>query len=148
MTEHPNLTKVRRELAMYKQRTRILTDICDRFQTEISDLEQRMENLELSGCKRMVIITGLALAATKKSDMIDEITDFIDQALNLQCNVEDVFTLGGNNPKPVIVSFQTYKEKSLVLKHKARLSRLSVSVYINDYVPAATTGEKEKEKTK
>ena len=139
------MKKVKRELSMYKQRTKVLTDVCDRFQTQITDLEHRLDNMEMNSCKKMIIITGLTLESTKKSEMALEVQDFLEKNLLTDVCVDDIFTLGHSNPKPLVVSFPTFQEKSQVLKNKSLLKSLRVRIYINDYVPAATQEKRRRE---
>ena len=141
------IDKLKCEVAMYKHRTTILTDVCERFQTEMQDMQTRLDNIELNNCKKMLIITGLYTLSQKKNEIINEVTNFIDVNLGMQINIEDMFTLGYNEPRPIVISLQSVYEKKLILQNKAALKdQGQTRVFINEYVPSNTQERRRKEK--
>ena len=144
--ETQDIKKIRNELAVYKYRTKILADVCERFHTEISDLNQRMDNVELANYKKSVIITGHTFQG-KKIDMLSQIERFFDEVIGVQVIVEDAFTLGNNDPKPTVVTFQFLQEKHLVMRCKNILKNYQAGkIFISDYIPANTQEKRRREK--
>ena len=138
---------VQEELEMYKNRTKVLSEVCERFYTEMKDLEKRVENLELSNSRRMLVITGLPIYSYKKADLILEVQQFIQQALGITAVIEDSFTLGYNTPRPIVITLQSVEEKREILKNKNFLRHIkSAAIFINDYIPTTIQERRKKEK--
>ena len=131
---------------MYKHRTNVLTEVCDRFHTALSDIEGRMENLELNACKRMVIVTGLFVLSDKRDKIIEELHSFIEDNMGINTQIDDVFRLGKSEPKPIVITFQSIAEKKQVMKNKSALKDSGQTrVYINDYIPVMTQEKRRQE---
>ena len=146
-----DLLKVRKELVHYKHRTEVLTEVCDRFQTQITDLEHRMENMEINSAKKMIIMTGFrANNLENKKDLSEELTDFFKVVLRVRVDIEEIFTLGSNYPRPIVMSFQNMQQKRAVMKNKTSLKNINKdtygNVFINEYLPAASQEKKRREK--
>ena len=141
------ITALKKEVEFHKHCTVILTEVCDRFSTEIAEIQTRLDNVELNSSKKMVIITGLFVISEKKVDLIDEVSEFINDNMGLEITIDDLFTLGRNEPKPIVISLQFLQEKRLLLQNKAILKEAGQSrVFINDYVPAMTQEKRKREK--
>ena len=135
------------DLQFYKIRAETLSEVCERMHTEISDLTTRVENLEISSSKKMVIMTGLSLVyENKKKETLQFLNDFINTNLGLNINIDDYFTLGAANPRPIILILQTIDDKKKILSTKSYLKDIRDGerrIYINEYYPP-TTHEKKK----
>ena len=146
-----SIEKLKKELKHYKHKSQVLTDICNRMYTEVGDLTQRLENLELNNSKRMVMVTGLSLPNTemKKGDIIDFLTEFFLTNLGLQVRIEDTFFLGLLVPKPIVIEFQSAHDKRAALKYKNLLKNYRSAtgkVYVNDYTPLATQEKRKRDR--
>ena len=95
----------------------------------------------------MTIITGLS-ARNKKQDLIYDVTDFIGQKLGVYVSIDDCYKLGAVEPRPIVVSFQTFDEKRDVLHFKSHLKGdpATSKVFINDYVPTVVMERRKREK--
>ena len=133
---------MKEEVAYWKRKSQVLTDICDRMNVEIADLTSRVENLELNNSKAMCIITGLRLQSNikYKQDCAYELEDFFEQTLNLKVGVNDCFMINtASTPPPLVVTFQTNEDKRLVMQAKKRFKDLQETlggkIFINEYLP-------------
>ena len=63
----------------------VLTEVCNSLATEITDLTQKIENLELGASKKMVTVSGLTLNSNNKEDKIHEMEVFFRQILENTC---------------------------------------------------------------
>ena len=140
--------KITKELLHYRHKTDVLTDICNSMATEIEDLSQRLENVELNNAKRSIIITGLRMQNVKKEDLADEVGAFIEEALGIQAIVESAYTMGENQPKPIVAELQTCAEKREILQAKGLLKGYKGrdKVYINEFLPIATQEKRKRER--
>ena len=131
--------KMEAELAFYKIKAETLSEVCDRMYTEISDLTTRVENLEVSSSKKMVIMTGLRLVyEKKKKESLAFLNDFINVNLGLNVTIDDFFTLGTDNPRPIILILQSMDDKRKILSTKKYLKDIRDGerrIYINEYYP-------------
>ena len=124
-----------------------MTDICERMASKIDDLETRMDNIELSTSKKMILNTGLKGAAKKELNYY--IMDFLKKVLGLKMLVDECFTLGQQNPKPIVVVFQTIQDKQMVMqaKHllKGETSDADRKIYISDYTPQVVQDKRKRD---
>ena len=120
-----------------KKKTKILTDVCDRMDTQIKDIDQRIENLELNNNKKMLVVSGLR--AVEKKNMIEYMNGFFDLTLGVKVEVDDCFLVGMQVPKQIVVTCKTIQDKKLILSNKSSLKGVKDegnNIYINDYIPA------------
>ena len=131
------------ELYHWKHKSEVLTDTVERLNTDISELVQRMDNVELNNVKKSVIISGLPVAEKKGQNwlMLDQL---FSEGLNLEIEIEDFYTLGPN----FVVSFNTMETKRQVMKNKYMLKDMQgpYNIFINDYLPPAVQEKRRREK--
>ena len=129
----------------WKHKSEVLTDVVDRLNTEVRDLTQRIENVELSNNKKSVIISGLTVLK-EKSENWELLNYFFKEILPLPVVIEDYFTLGSN----FVVSFRTMEEKRMVMKNKNLLRHIrglnNTKIFINEYLPPAIQEKRRREK--
>ena len=146
--EIQHLTNARSDIAHQKYKSQVLMDVCESLNTEVNDLTQRLENMELNNAKRMVIFSGLQPPSTKKDDLVLFVEQFIHDYLQEQIQVEDAYCVGLNNS--VVVEFQSARDRRLILQIKARLKEYrnndGSKVYINEFTPLATQERKRRER--
>ena len=129
------MDKLKADLTYYKHKTTVLTEVCDRLTVEIGDLNQRLENVELSSNKRMVIISGFTSEdKLKKDQQIERIEKLILDELALEVSIDDLYYIGDK----MVAEFCTLQDKKLVMKYKKFLKNVrhqGQKVYINDFIP-------------
>ena len=146
-SESEEIKKMKEELTLYKQKTEILTQVCERFHVQVNDLTQKIENIELNNARKALIITGLSIASTKKNDMIQEVADFLEQTIDVQVQIDDIYTIGLHPPKPIVLSLPTFQQKQVILNNKSKLQSYEpAKVFINEYVPTITQEKRRREK--
>ena len=89
-----NIKELKAELAHYKHKTSVLTEVCDQFVVEVNDLSQKIENLELSNARKMAVLTGYFLQQQEKLDICMEISEMLSSALGVDAAVDDYYTIG------------------------------------------------------
>ena len=86
---------------------------------------------------------------TKKQETLAFLNDFLNSSLGLQIKVDDFFTIGIVNPKPVILMLQTVDDKRAVMERKSMLKGFKTlegqAVYLNDYFPPAANEKRKRE---
>ena len=150
IAEDEKVRDMEADLAFYKMKSESLMEVCNRMSMEINDLATRMDNLEVSASKKMLLVTGLRLfQSAKKRDTLSFLNDFICANLGLQVTVDDFFTLGTWEPKPVVLIMQTIEDKRQILYNKKLLKGYQTmegkSVYINDYFPPIQNEKRRRE---
>ena len=130
--------KMKMDIAHYKHKTTVLTEVCDRLHTEISDLTQRIENLEIGATKKMAIMTGYMTIIGKKYEVIQELENFFERHLKVEIVIDDYFMLNSEDVKPIVIDFQTIQDKKQVMRFKNMLKDIRSGgrkIFINDYTP-------------
>ena len=136
--EMNDVKALKEELKHFKYRNRALTDTVERLHVEMEDLKLRLENVEASGQKTAISISGLNMSGTK-AERAQHIEAFVYDYLGITVNVQDHFLMGASDPKLTIVYLQNMKEKREVMRYKYCLKNVKnqqgKSIYINDYTP-------------
>ena len=141
--EHKKQIKsVKDELKFCQLKNEILSDICTGMSTEIADLNQKVEHLELNAAKKSIIITGLTLRHNRKDDAIQEIEEFMDTNLHTPVVVDDYFYLG----QAIVIEFQCAADRRSVLKNKSMLKDIPGNIFINEYTPLFTNEKRRRER--
>ena len=140
--------KLKLELSHYKNKTEILAGICNSLHTEVTDLTQRLDNVELSCSKKMVIITGYDLPEQSKDNNIEVLQALFASKIGVHAKVEDFYLLGTKFPKQIVCEFQSLRDKRLVLKNKYLLKNFRKDgrkVFINEYTPISIQEKRRRE---
>ena len=145
-----DVVKLKADLKHFKFRNRALTNVVQNMATEITDLKARLENLELSGSRNAVTITGLYLEDKKKTEVIYDIENWIQDKIGVSVCVEDYYRVGADEPKLTVVFFQNAQQKRDTLHFKKYLkdykNRDGKKYYINDYIPAGIQERRKRDK--
>ena len=146
--QQKQLIKTKADLNHYKLRNRALTNTVDRMSIELTDLKARMDNLELNNSKRLITISGLQVAG-RKANVVETIEGFLAYYLNVVTNVEDWYQIGQMEPRLLVVTLQSVKEKNKVLKAKSALkniqNKFGKPYFINDYTPLVAIEKRKRE---
>ena len=146
--ETMEVKQLKYELASYKHKTEILTDIVHRMHIEQEDLIARVENLEMSGSKKSIAISGMTIEG-KKDQMMEAVYNFIEDTFGIQVEIEDVYKIGQYEPKLIVVALQNMKDKMYIMKNKGVLKDQKIAgraVFINDFMPLSVQEKKRREK--
>ena len=145
--ESSNIKSVSDELNFWKMKSETLMEVCDRMNTEIADLTTRIDNLELNHSKKMVIITGLRMDhSLKKREGIHFLASFLQDNIRVCAAIDDYYTLGVLEPRPIVLILQSIEDKRNILQAKNNLKDLQHRIYINEFLPP-TAQEKKKRET-
>ena len=151
--ESEEVKNLKAEVAHLKHKSQVLTEVVNRMHTDMTDITQKIENLELNNARRMLIFSGFSPSTNKKEEAIQEITDFINECIGVQVVVESYFVIGPNNVKdlnPTVVNFQYMEDKNAVLNNKQVLNGIlnahGKQIYVNEYTPASTQERRGRER--
>ena len=147
--ENTTVMNIDADLQFWKLKTDTLIDVCSRMHTEICDLTTRLENVEISNSKRMLLITGLKLVQdSKKKETLLFLNDFLNTYMGLRIVIDDFFTLGIIEPRPIVIVLQTIENKRQILQAKQMLnsSPETKGIYINEYLPLGPNEKRKKDK--
>ena len=139
--------KMRQDLKHFKFRNRVLMNTVDSMSTKISDLKARIDNLELSGSKNAITISGFSVSE-KKYEAAAQIEDMIETQIGVQISIDDLYINGQDTSKLIIVYLQNAQQKRDVMRFKSYLKGFTSNgrnVYINDYLPATTVERRKRE---
>ena len=143
------IKELKQDVAHYKSKTSILTDVVNNMSLQMDELKSKMEGLELSNAKKSVSISGLYIYGTKY-EQIQQVEKFLDEMLGVYVNIDDMYTLGSTQPRLIVVSFQSIQQKKDVLRFKSFLkgktNKDNRPYFINEYIPTATQEKRNREK--
>ena len=138
----------KKEIAIWREKSKILTDVCDRMAVQIGDIEQRLDNFDLNNSKKMVMISGLA-GVSEKKELPAYLMDFFKKTLGMKLQIEDAFAIGQINPRPLVAVFQSTADKKRVLDNKQLLkgevSDANKPIFINEYLPQIVQDRRKRE---
>ena len=141
--------KLQKDLKAAEMKNRILTEVVQQYDVRMSEIENRLNNLEINNTKKMVILTGL-YASEDKKELIQQVKDFLGDNLGLSVPVEDAFQIGSYDPKPIVIVLQSMEDKRMIMEYKSLLNRVTnqdnQKFYINDYYPAPTQEKRKRER--
>ena len=148
--QNVKIKSVHDEVSFWRLKSETLTDVCNKMATEIGDLTARIENLEVNNSKKMVIVTGLQLPKVEyKSEGIEYLISFLHTELEIDVEVDDYYTLGAIDPKPIVIIFQNIQQKRLCMRNKNKLQGVKTDkgrkVFINDYLPPSNLEKRKRE---
>ena len=144
------MRQIEGELNHYKHKSEVLTNVCQSLHVEVTDLTQRIENLEMSASKKMLMLAGLDFdSELKKYEVLEQLEKFIKDNLKIDTNVDDYFYLGNNSPRTMVLEMQSIFEKKMVMRYKNMLKDYRTNdgkkVFINDYVPLSIQEKRKRE---
>ena len=142
------IQSLQREVGHFKYKSKVLTEVVQRMHIDSEDVMQKIENLEVSGTKRYAVISGLECDLNNKESAIENIEEFFTTNIGVNPEIEDVFSLGGNDS--IVIVFQSVTAKKLLFKYKNLLKGVQNSkgkqIYVNEYYPVVTSERKRREK--
>ena len=145
-----NFQKIRDQVSQVIHKNKVLTDTVDRMATEINDLKARIENIEVSGSKRAITLSGFTTKTTKKYELMAELEEFFAQFLGLSVKIDDVYPMGTSDPKLIVIYFQNMQDKRDTMRFKYLLKGVKNEknrpLFINEYLPAATQEKRKRER--
>ena len=113
---------------------------------EMEELKNRLENLEISGSKKAITLSGFEPLSSRKQDITRELENFFEDKLGLFLTIEDHFKMG----TIFVIYFQLIYDKRDAMRFKYSLKGIqnskNKSLFINDYVPAVTQEKRRLEK--
>ena len=149
INENPTIKKISSEAAFWRFKSEALAEICDRLYTEVNDLTTRIENLELNNSKKMVMITGLHMDNdSNRKQGLAFLNLFINEMMEIRVNVDDYYTLGTGDPKPIILILQSMEDKRKIMRAKKFLQGIEDKgnqIFINDYLPPTAQEKRRRE---
>ena len=89
----------------------------------IANLEQKIENLELTNAKKLATISNLH-TRTKKRERIQDIYNFLWNQLQIDVRIDDAYEIGLQTPPVLVIVFQTIEDRRLVFANKEKLKKL------------------------
>ena len=150
MEEHTNnIEDIQKQLTEQKTKMHLMGELIGQKHQIILDLSKRLDSLELNNARRSIILSGLSFNS-KKEDRRNELSLFFGDVFSLNPCIEDSYLLGKKQPRPVVITFDSYADKQVIMQKKRCLSEYEGEggrgIYINDYVPTQLNEKKKRER--
>ena len=91
-----------------------------RLDVIVSELQNRIEKLELQNAKRTLVISGF-YASEKRNVCRQQLEHFFSNNMEIQVNIEDLYFMGDFSPPNIVVILQSQAEKKLVFKNIGKI---------------------------
>ena len=135
------------QLNEYKIRTTILTGALSKMTQVVGDLSTKIDRLEASTAKRMMVITGFH-ASEKKNTRKAQLLAFFNEQMMIEVDIEDSYQLGDTNPRVVVVTFGAYSDKVKVYENiymiKDLVNQDGKKLFFKDFQPTTVFENKRK----
>ena len=141
--QQKKIDRLETELAKCKHQNKSLVSVVQQYEMEFKDLEQRVENLEVSSAKKCVTLNNYPIGK-KKWEQRRDLYRLLEETLNVNVVIDDFYTMGNEQTPTVVITFQSIYDKRVVMKNKYRLKDLKLErkCYINDYTPTGVAEKK------
>ena len=131
------IEELKEELDKYKHRNTVMNGIVQRMSSSMSNMERRINELERQNMKNAIVISGLQIS-NKKKDQIAEVAAFLEKYLGVKVDIEDLYTMGEQVQKLVVVVLSSNKDKWSILNNKKKLKDVlnakAEEYYINEHL--------------
>ena len=104
------------KVALCQVREKAMIDAMAGLAGKINELQQKTEYHDLNTVKKMVIFSGFE-ASLKKKVCRKQLETFFQQEIGITPCIEDIFWIGQNNPKDVVLTFLSANDKRLVFQN-------------------------------
>ena len=136
------------QLSEYKLKTEILTGIIMNMNDTITDMDKRIDKIELNNMKKSMVVSGFNTQRSKKK-CIEELLHFFAEEMGITPSIEDVFFLTQEKTNPMVVTFTKFSDKLLVYKNTEKIKDLvneeDKPFFYTDYLPAEMSERKRRE---
>ena len=103
----------------------------------------------MQNMREAAVFTGFHCKQRKKHACIAELNEFFEQEMGINPHIEDIFFLGQGQYRPIVITFATMADKSLVFKKldliKDLINNQGQGLFFNDYLPAAMSERKRRD---
>ena len=121
--DQSEVTTLKKEVQQYKQKNEYMSGVMARMCKTVSKMENRISMLEQTNMQRSFVLTGFNTQG-KKPDKIQQIQDFIQDEVLKDAEVEDIFFMGEKEPRNVVVTVTSLKQKHQIMQEKMKLKEL------------------------
>ena len=112
------------QMEEYRIKNEILTGVVLKMNDEMNEVKNKVRALESNNMKRTVNLTNF-FASADKYKAIDQIEKFLKSKLEIEVDIEDLYYIGKQEPKMLIITVETIKQKRQILQNKKKLKGLT-----------------------
>ena len=142
------MIEMKAEMIEYKQNNKLLSGVVSHLSETISNLEGRVEKMEMNNMKKSAVITGLTVSRNKRTCM-SQVEEFISTEMGTECNIDDVFYLSQMSTSPFVITFASMYDKTEVFANlknlKGVVNEHERPISINHYLPPEMNETKRRE---
>ena len=133
-----------------KMQNRVLKGTVIRLNDQMSEMDRRIEMLELNGMKKSMVLTGLICRSRKKKESMKDVPDFLEQELGVTVDIEDIFFMNPQNTSPLVFTVSSLEQKFAILANVKNLKDLvnenEQPYFIGDHLPPRMNENKRRER--
>ena len=143
------MESLQEDLSQSQAVSKMLSGTVVRMSGMLVTLEKRIEQLEMNNNKMSIVISGVEVDK-EKAVAIEKVETFIEDLLEVQIRVSDLFFLGEATPRAIVATLQTVQQKRLVMQNVAKLAGYENTegkpFFINEFSTVVENERKRREK--
>ena len=139
--EQSNATKIAElqgELRKQQESNRIMVGTVQRMSKIMSEMEDRLNNLEKAGFKESLVLTGFPMEFDGK-DRKKQLKNFFKDTMGITANIVDSYLIGESDQRPIVITFSNIQERNDIFYNKQKLKEFSnindKPFFINELLP-------------
>ena len=144
--QEDKILELQHKVSVCEAKERIMVDAMANMSDKISELQQKLEIQDINLKKRAVIMTGLE-ASDKKHICKKQVESFLREEMEIDVVVEDVYHIGKNDPKEIVIILLSTTHKKLIFQNISKIQHYTNSkgkkYYFRDFL---TTRQQEQKK--
>ena len=133
----------------YKMRTTILTGAVSKMAMVMSEMQTKIDRLENSNSKRMMVINGLYVSQ-KKNIRMGQLQQLFREEMMIDIALEDSYLIGENAPPSVVVTLAKAEDKYTIFNNiymiKDMVNKDGNKIFFKDFTPAGSQEFKKRQK--
>ena len=147
--QEEKIEKLEREVEDLRKKAKLYEGAMQYNHQIIDDLAHRLDAVEFNNTKRSAVLTGLK-TSKKKEEYRPKTLQFLQEKLQTEITIDDIYKLGSNDDSPIVLVFPTLAEKERVFQLKSKLKNTGKNekskeiYYINHFLPATENARRKR----
>ena len=112
--------QLKNQVGICESKERIMINTMAGMSNRIKEIENKLENIEMDKGKKMLVIANLEVSEKRKVCRSQLYSFFTDQ-MGVEVRIEDFYFIGQNQPRDVVVCFQSSEDKHAVLQNVTKV---------------------------
>ena len=143
--------KLKKEVELYKRKHQVMSGIVGHLSTIISDVESKMDIMDLRSMRRHLIVSGIETTG-RITECTKKIEKVFAEKFEIEIKIIDGFKLGVGPKKPIVVLVDSIVSRAAIFQAMETYRKtceeedIAPNIFVSDYIPAEKKEKKRREK--